>query len=355
MTSRSAARADGRRLAALFAVLVSVRAHAQSSDPVELLWHAPAGCPTADEVQARIRKLAGSSNASGAPLRAEATITRIAGGRLHLKLVVRSADSVGERDIEGRTCEDLAGAAAVNLVLLLRSDAPLPAAELGQQASPSSAADSARQNSASADQPSRAPEAARVSPQPRAAPESAPEARQAEGSSRSWRGLLQLPVAALEFGPLPAPSYGLALAGGVQLERWRLLAEAHAWLPQTLPMAERLEVGAQVDRIDAGVRTCRTFPLGRLELAPCLNVSLAHIWARGTGPHVAAHTAESTWVAVGAGGQARLELTAWLNLVAGVDAQFQTPRPVISIDGIGTVGQLGTVAVRIMLGGEWIL
>jgi hypothetical protein len=351
MTSRSVPRADSGRLAALLAVLVSVQAQAQSSDPVELVWRAPAGCPGADEVQARIRKLAGSSEATGAPLRAEATITRIASGRLHLKLVVRAEDSVGERNIEGRTCEDLAGATAVNLVLLLHSATPLRAAELEQRGGPSGAGDSAHQSGGSTGEPSRPPEATPARPQPQAAPK-APEA---EGGSRSWRGLLQLPVAALEFGPLPSPSYGVALAGGVQVERWRILAEGHAWLQQTMPMAERPDVGAQVDRIDAGVRTCRTFPLGRIELAPCLNVSLAHIWARGTGPHVAARTAESTWVAVGAGGQARLELSAWLNLVAGVDAQFQTSRPLISIDGLGPVGQLGTVAVRIMLGGEWIL
>src|SRR4051812_6884018 len=87
MTSRSVVRVDRARgaqaLAVLSTVLVCTRAGAQSSDLVELAWHAPSGCPSAQDVQARIRKLAGPLKTTDTPLRAEATITRIAGARLH--------------------------------------------------------------------------------------------------------------------------------------------------------------------------------------------------------------------------------------------------------------------------------
>jgi hypothetical protein len=359
MTSRSVVRGDHARcaqtLAVLSAVLVCATARAQSSDLVELAWHAPSGCPDAQDVQARIRKLAGASQATDTPLRAEATITRIAGGRLHLKLVVRAADLVGERNIEGKSCEDLAGATAVNLVLLLHSASPLGAAELEQQAGPTRAGQPAQSRPSTEQQPNPPPGTVPASPPPTAAPQATPPTPQAEPSSGGWRGLLQLPLAALEFGPLPQPSVGVAVAGGIERERWRFLVEANAWLPQTLPLADHAGSGAQVERVDAGVRACRAFPSGRFELAPCANVSVEHIWARGTGAHIAARTDQSTWVAVGAGAQGRLLLTGWFNLLAGVSAQFETSRPVIVIGGIGPVGQLGTVAVRIMLGCEWIL
>jgi hypothetical protein len=334
-------------------VLFCATARAQSSDLVELAWHAPSGCPDAQDVQARIRKLAGASQASDTPLRAEATITRIAGGRLHLQLVVRAADLVGERNLEGRSCEDLAGAAAVNLVLLLHSALPLRAAELEQAVSPNRAGEAAQNSASSGEQANSPPTPA--SSQPTAAPQAAPPAPPAARSSGSWRGLLQLPLASLEFGPLPQPSWGVALAGGVEFERWRLLAEANAWLPQTLPLPDHAASGAQVDRIGVGLRLCRAFPSGAFEIAPCASVGVEHIWARGTGAHVAARTDQATWVAVGAGAQGRLRLTGWLGLVAGVSAQLETSRPVIAIDGIGPVGQLGMVALRIMLGCEWIL
>jgi hypothetical protein len=349
MTLRSAARPDGRRcaevLAALLATFVSVQVRAQSSDPVELAWHAPSGCPGAADVQARIRKLVGSSTVSGMPLRANATITRNAAGGLHLKLVVRGDDLVGERHIDGRSCEDLAGAAAVNLVLLLRSPQPMAAENRSRSAAEAS----------NAREPSPAPDATPASVELQARPDPTRVTRQDQRSNRSWRGLLQVPLASLTLGPLPKPSVGVGLAAGVQLDRWRFLAAATACLGQTLPMPERADLGAHIGRIDAGVRACRTFPIGPFALAPCVSVSLVHVWARGEGSRVAARTAESTWVAASAGVQASVELTEWFGLVAGIDAEIEASRPRFSIDGYGPVGQLGTAAVRIISGCEWIL
>ena len=126
MTSRSVPRADRRRyggsatiLGALVASFAPARALAQSSEPLELHWEAPAGCPSERHVQDRIRKLSGSSRATDAPVRAEATVTRSDDGKLHLELVVHAGDLVGARNIDGSSCEDLAGAAAVAFALLL--------------------------------------------------------------------------------------------------------------------------------------------------------------------------------------------------------------------------------------------
>jgi hypothetical protein len=362
MTSRSVARADrawrAHTLAVLIAVLVCARARAQSGAVVELAWHAPSGCPSREDVQARIRELAGASQATDTPLRAEATITRNAGGRLHLKLVVRRADLVGERNIEGKSCEDLAGAAAVNLVLLLHSAAPLAAAEPAPNGpAPNSSAPNgpAPNGATSAQQSEQTLAVTPPSPQPSAAESATPPAGEAAHPQRSWRGVLQLPLVSLEFGPLPRPSWGVTLAGGVEVEHWRFLIQASAWLPQTLLLPDHANTGARVERIDAGVRACRAFRLGDLELAPCASVSVQHIWARGTGAYVAARTEQATWLAPGAGAQGRLQLASWFNLLAAAFVHVETSRPVIAIDGIGPVGQLGPVAVTITLGCEWIL
>src|SRR5213078_3096462 len=111
-------------IAALVALLAPTRALAQSSEPpLDLHWDAPAGCPSERYVRDRIRKLAGSARSTDAPVRAEATVTRSDDGQFHLDLAVHVGDLVGARKIDGRSCEDLAGAAAVALALLLRSSA----------------------------------------------------------------------------------------------------------------------------------------------------------------------------------------------------------------------------------------
>ena len=103
------------------------------------------------------------------------------------------------------------------------------------------------------------------------------------------------------------------------------------------------------------LRACRTVVRSRIELAPCVALSLEHLSARGYGPQIAPSSESALWIAAGGGGQARLPLAPWLTLVAGLDVQIQTSRPVITIDGVGSIEQLGPVAGTVLVGSEWIL
>jgi hypothetical protein len=331
MTSRSVPAGERSviALAAVCTALACVPVRAQTADLVELIWNAPEGCSDAADVQARIRKLAAAARPARAPLRAEATIARKASGDLQLKLVIRAGDLVGERVIEGRSCEALAGAAAVNLALLLGSAEPLGAADVGAQPAP-------------------------VQQKQQAAAPAKPTEKD-EVSTRTWRGLLDLPLGALELGPTVQPSVGGAIGAGVSIDHWRIVAEGTLWLRQKLTVTTPLAAGANVDRSAAALRACLGFPFGRFELAPCVHVSLQHVSARGTGAHIAARTNDATWVAPGVGVQSRYRLTSWLALLAGVDAAIEGARPRIEIDGVGRVGQLGPAALKIVLGTEWIL
>src|SRR3954469_15281520 len=106
------------------ALLLAARAaFAQAHEPVTLKWDAPTACGSAEEVEARIRRLLGPTRVSTS-LRAEATITPNEAGDWHLKLLIYAGDLVGERNLDGKSCDDLAGAAAVALTLLLTSDQP---------------------------------------------------------------------------------------------------------------------------------------------------------------------------------------------------------------------------------------
>ena len=362
--SRSVPSADVRRalwfvtafVTGLGGILVS-SAHAQATELVDLAWHAPADCPDAASIHERIRKLSGSSQATTKRLRAAATITRLAGGRLHLSLVVEAGGLRSERNIAGRSCEDLAGAAAVSLALLLRSaKSPGETEPAGgvQGADPTKARTAVGASSLRGEERSPSALVGVVEPAPETAQPTQPNVDGVR-APRSWRGLLQLPLVVLGLGPLPRPSFGAALGGGVRLERWRILAEGGVWLRQKLTVEGPVELGATVDRFEVGLRVCRAFSFGRYELAPCANVSVGHLWARGTGAHVAARTVESTSIAAGLAVQARLQLTPWLNLFGSFDALLETSRPRFTVGGLGQVGQLGPAALKITLGSEWIL
>jgi hypothetical protein len=362
MTSRSTQpfelRVTSRRarplLLVVLGLLQAARALSQPPAPIPLEWSAPQECPEADEVRARVRKLAGTTQTAGAPLRAEATVARRPDAGFHLHLVVHAGDLVGEREIDGKSCSDLAGATAVALALLLRSPVPLTADDLTGSAT--SSADAGGEAASSSVAQGEAMKAA-TSPSATAASEAATSsASSSPQPQRAWRGLIQAPLLMIGVGPLHRPSYGLSLAAGMSLGRWLWLAEGRAWLPQrTSAVIEAERYAADVQRFAAGLRGCHSFLWPRFQIAPCLALSAEHMSARGNGPHIAESEARTTWLAVGFGVQARLPLTRWLNLLAGVELQIQTSRPKIAIDDVGLIEQLLPVAAGFTLGSEWIL
>jgi hypothetical protein len=365
MTSRFVQRAEGsassaRTLAVarvlLLALVGAVPARAQS-EPIALVWNAPADCASARDVLARVRKLTKSARLPERQLSAEASVTAGERGQFHLKLVLRAGGLVGERNIDGRSCDDLAGASAVVLALLLSSAEPLSGQDLDGGEAPLDAAAAAQAVGASADHDAAARSAASTPASAETKTARAPDPAESDEprAQRRWHGLLQLPLAALGVGPVPRYSLGLSLGAGARFERWSFLAEGSFWLAQRLTSPDQPDSEANLQRIEAAIRSCRAFLFGQFELAPCARVAVQHLWARGTGAHVAPQTATATWLALGLGVQARYHIVQWFSIFGGVDAHVQTARPRVSIDGVGELGQLWPAALTITLGTEWIL
>ena len=348
--------------------LVSPNALAQPAPALNLRWEAPVGCPQQNDVQARIRKLAGSASSSAGPLQADGTITQTDGGRFQLKLVMRSGNLVGEREIESQSCKDLAGAAAVTLALLMRSEEPFSEHDLGDHPisdAPTGSTEPSSSDSSAAGNPKQAEPAKSDAGEVRSstsnpatapvAPADDPAKPPIAPANRRWHLALQAPVAALSFGPLPKPSWGVALAAGASYDNWRFSLGGAKWQRQSVPAGDFPGFGADVDRLTATLRACPTQRFSVVELAPCLALSLEHASARGTGTHLASRSEQASWLALGGAAQARLYLAPWFSLVVGVDALLEASRPQISIDGVGNVAKLGPAAFTVMVGPEWIL
>jgi hypothetical protein len=335
MTSRFEATANGCKgcvatVALLIGLIIPVCARGQLGELVQLHWEAPQGCPTASTVLARVRTLAGTARPPSMPLTAAVQIHQRNDGRFQLQLVVEKDGLVGQRELEAASCEDLAGAVAVNLALQLGDSEPATLA----------AADTTEAHNTGAAAP----------PSPQMSPSDNTARRQV--SPPVIRALLQGPLLSLTFGP--APNIGASLAGGVALESWRIAAGGTLWLGQTAESA-RPETGAELARFTARVLGCRGIRVGPADVAPCLSLSVEHLRARGHGPYVRGASAQATWLAIGAGLQARFPLTTWLNVLGSFDLKLQAAQPRLSIDGLGEISKLGWAAAELSLGSEWIL
>ncbi|HYP77702.1 MAG TPA: hypothetical protein VER12_17145 [Polyangiaceae bacterium] len=361
------------------------RAKAESKAPIELKWNALEGCPSADTVLARVHKIAGTTRPTPNTLRAEATITQPSDGLFRLRLEIRYGDLAAVRDIEGKSCKDLAGAAAVALALLLSSEEPLTQSDLSGAnstrstpgatttgaattgaATTGSTTTGAEQGSDNQSQ-TTSPDAAAKQPvasQPSPSPSPPPSAE--ASSPRRWRLLLVAPVGALGVGPLPELSKGLGGALGISFERWQFLVEGKLWASQRETIISAAQHELEYDRFTVGARGCRSFLGPVFELGPCLVTSVHHLSVQGSGNNLKSSTDTVTWAAVGLGAQARLLVAPWLGFVAGIDGELQLSRPEVSItepdQGTGgfpvpvpkVVERFGPFAATITVGSQWI-
>jgi len=342
------------------------QAVAQAPAPIQLKWNALASCPSSESVLARVRQIAGSTRPTATPLRANATITRPSEGLFRLRLQIEAGDLAAVRTIEGKSCKDLAGAAAVALALLLSSEEPLSERDLAGASTGDLAAGSEEAGDKSTTPKERTtapPAATTVKPATSSVPD-APNAPSDEpGPARRWHVLLVAPMGALSVGPLRRTSRALAVAAGVSFDNWHFLADGKLWEPQRETVSNLGDAySVDLNRFSLGARGCRVFGT-RFELAPCALMSVHHLSVRGSGPNLASRPDAATWAAVGVGIQARLLIVPWLGLLAGVDAELEFARPEVSFSlpvtgssqlGANSVERLAPAAATISVGSQWI-
>jgi hypothetical protein len=337
---------------ALIGVTTSRAARAE----VDLQWIAPAECPREETVREKIRSLAGVSLEELDRLSAEGEITRV-DGRYRLKLRVRLGSEVREREIDSEVCADLAGAAAVTLGLLLKSATPeaqgtggdgAPGGTGGASSAPGGA------GAAAGTTPAAKPGAAAPT-RPENDPRRPDAPREPRAADRARLGIvLRAPVAALDVGPLPQPGFDLGGGGGLEYAGWQLVLSGRFGPSQRIARASLGGSGATVRRLAAEASVCRGFRGGALELAPCLVVALEHVTTSGFGRYVVPRSRQAAWVAPGAGVLARLHAFESLSLVAGATGYVHVSRPQLVITDVGEVDRLAPVALRVLLGTDWI-
>jgi hypothetical protein len=305
---------------------------------LDLSWNGPPGCPTADQVQARVDALLGETSASSvADVRASGQVERVDSG-FRLLLTMGVGDTPSSRVIEARSCEELAGAAAIAIALLARSTAD------DATASPSS-------DSAAASSASQPPAPAPAKPSPGAANSKEPTT---QATPSRLRLLIDAPLGLVGWGSLPAPALGVGAGFGLRWRALRVTAGAELWRPQTHTVsgyASRFSL--QSGRVEA----CVLQSASGFELGPCLGVAVQRLVGEGLGSRVfTARSRTTLWFSGSAGILGSLPTPGFEHLrFLGVASVLVSPsRPRFVIDQLGPVHEPALAAPRLHLGCEWI-
>jgi hypothetical protein len=372
----------------LLVLLAAAPAMAEPPPSIDIRWEAPPDCPQENDVRERIQNLLGSGRHDN-HLRAEGTITRM-DRRFRLDLVVRVRDLVGTRSIEANSCEDLAGAAAVELGLLIHSaksvSEPSRSGTLPPTFPPARGSEPSSSRSDGMDKPSsqgksdaspkeRTPAGAKSESKTDVEKdktdvekdktdvekdktdvekEAKTQPNQVESRWR-WHALVQAPALEVGVGPLPHPAIGIGFSIGLEYAKWQWQLKGISWQRQSVPAPGFPGYGTDVDRIGAAFWGCREFRSSWVGLSPCLTVGLERVSARGNGRNIVPDTQHATEIPLGAGAQGRLYLASWIRLLLAVGGEIELFRPQISIKGVGSVYQFAPAALSAAVGLEWIL
>lgn len=323
---------------------------AQPTARLALTWSGPPGCPTTENVQARIDALLGgdASASSVADVRASGQVERVDSGyKLLLNMGVGSTPS--SRVIEARTCDELAGAAAIAIALLARSTL---SGNSDSSSGGTSSAPSSSSSSSAADGREHPPPPATHPPEPDA-PGAKQEPRDAALSSR-LRLVLDAPIGLAGWGSQPSTQLGLAGAVGARWRALRLSVRGELWQPRTEQVsgfATRFTLRSA--RADA----CIIQTALGVELGPCLGAAVQRLTGDGVTSRVfSAKSVTATWVSGAVGLFVSLPTPGFAHLRFFGDATVLVSplRPRFVIDQLGPVHEPALAAPRVDLGCEWI-
>jgi hypothetical protein len=216
-----------RALAVAIALALLVLARESHAQTLDLVWDAPSGCPSGEEIRRDFERSVRVRPGRTPPHLVARAIVEQRGPRWHLRLHTARDGVEGDREIETESCASVARAALLVLSLALGEGAELGA----ETPSEPGGHEAARGSEAPATSPP--PTAADNSPLPVAASSPLPVALQAERidphavpRALAWSVTLDGRYAG---GPLPGTSFGFGAGIDARRRWWGASARLAAW------------------------------------------------------------------------------------------------------------------------------
>jgi hypothetical protein len=331
---------QAHRVAASVALASSALTWGDSSNAAEqpwreFSWRAPEACPERDLVLHQLERLLQQHPVvlSSADVRGD--IERV-GGSWVLSLDVQVGTERRVRRLSAPSCEVLADAAAVALVLLLE-----PTSDADSSATPIS-------HTLALAEPTPTPvglPAATPAESESAAGPAAAEPDATEASTPRWKLGAAL---VLDSSSLAAPAPALNVETQLGLESWAVAAYG------ILLPARRLEL-ARGDSVDfalwaAGLRLCRAVWHGAVQVDACAGAELGRFTGRGTGLNRTQNEVRDGWFAPNVGARLTWHALPHAALLGGIDAVFPVLQEVYVINGGSEVHDTPAATVRASIG-----
>ncbi len=326
------------RAAAVGGIVTSATTAARALEPpalpLELAWEAPAGCPDAAFVAARVEAILRGPPEAPVAVVARGTVER-AGAAYHLALTLRTGDLEETRAIDAASCAALAEAAAVVVALAIdpsRDEAsPAPAPAPAPTPAPA---------------PVAAPPPRTARPKPKRSPSSpSPVSRLALGVG-----------GALGLGSLPEASGAVLVSGTLRHDRVRvgLLGSV------TMPVSATFDrtAGATFHQLEVGAFGSYLVPIGaRVSVGPAANLELSHVRVRGFGIRAPKLTT-TFWPTAVVGARLEVRIASRLGLFSRAEGLFPFAAPAFSLataEGGVRLHEPALPSLRLSLGLEIVL
>ncbi len=237
-----------------------------------LVWSAPASCPSAEEIQARVAALRTTEPGGDGIVDIRAEVVQ--DGELHrLALTTEYRGHSDTRELAARECAELGEAVALVVSFALAPEPPAPPSRTPPEP-----------------EPERAPTSA-----PTPLPEPAPNVPEVERDPPPRRAVRPRAVVRIggvfEGGIVAGVTGGPFVGAGLAWPRWRL--ELHgAYLGPRRDV--RAGVGARYEAGIVGARGCRRFFAGPIELPLCIGAEAGAVRATAIG--AGRRVAHGPWV-----------------------------------------------------------
>jgi hypothetical protein len=287
--------------------------------PLRLTWTAPAGCPDLATERAEIRRRVGEVDQAQAakPISAQVEIRATSPGAFRLSLRTRVGESIGERELTGSDCHQLADAAALVLALLVNPNASPNASPNPEPPTP----------------PTLSP------PAPPVTTSFAPRT----GSGCGIDGVLA-------GGVLPGLAGGLGVRIFHQSGHLAAAARAGGFFAKEKPAAMLPGATASFYRLESTVQLCAaTLADRRLGAALCLGGALVRLHGDSSGVSSPGQ-ATSYWPEALLEALGHLRLTSATRLHIAAEARGLGSRPDFAILGLGSVYRPAAFSLRGALG-----
>jgi hypothetical protein len=328
-------------------VAVFVASPARAAVPLDLVWNAPAECPSADAVRAEFNRLA-RLPPGRTPSRLAATAdVEARGTRWHLRLrTVRDGVS-GERELEADSCAALARAAPLVMALAMGFDvAPREAAEPPPAAPPEPARPRPAPRPRVVESPPPAPppvEEPPPPPVPAPPPVAVIQAPPPPPPPPPTRWSLAIEGRGTWRGPVPGAGLGAGLGLDVARGRWLASVRADAWWPSDDPTtatganAPSPDIRRRVTAFGGTASLCAaTSGARRVAFAGCLGARAAAVRASIAGAPIDTPRT-SPWIAAVPAARARVRLFGGVHLDAGVELAASILRPSFTAENLPDV------------------